>query len=241
MGLSILFSPQPDENTGTSAAFEYAKRASTILSNSNIDDHDERKNKKNHNIEIQRLSIDSLNSWAEEVVDNSHSNNLLEDIAHHESSSSERNHTLVIISCSADGSVDRVVRKILRSLKNTTTSENKKKKAIVLGNESHLLMKSGGSLTSMNNETAEKVEAKKLGIALLGHARCDNSANQMKDTIFNYGRKFHKCFLSLLASNSSSGKGNTSSYIQKIEVQAELDGPDVSGGFDDWLKSTFLE
>ena len=66
-------------------------------------------------------------------------------------------------------------------------------------------------------------------IAALGHARCENSANQMADTIFATTRRFDKLM-------SSSGMFvDTSLKWKRLETQVELNGPEVD--FDPWLKS----
>ena len=56
----------------------------------------------------------------------------------------------------------------------------------------------------------------------------------MKDTILNYGRKFHKCIEQLQSVSSSNSTANTS-IRERLEVQVELEGPDVPGGFDEWV------
>jgi hypothetical protein len=56
----------------------------------------------------------------------------------------------------------------------------------------------------------------------------------MKDIIFNYGRKFHKCIEQLQSVSFSNSTGNTS-VRERLEVQVELEGPDVPRGFDEWV------
>jgi len=186
MGITVFYSPQPDEQSDSSAAYEYAKRTSDLLT-------------KEHgwNIDIHRLCVDSLNSIiaCDEVVTHEEKDN---------TSTISPTCTFIILSCSADGSVDRVIRKILRNLKNCNKSQDE----------------GSPSSPKPNNES--------IAIALLGHARCDNSANQMKDTIFNYGRKFHKCIE--VATTSSE-----INVTERLEVQVELEGPDEPGGFDEWV------
>jgi len=103
--------------------------------------------------------------------------------------------TIFLISCSADGSVNRNVRKIMRKIPKDTIKPNKQSF---------------------------------FAIAALGHARCENSANQMADTIFATARRFDKVM-------SSSGMFNTSIKWKRLETQVELNGPEVD--FDPWLKS----
>lgn len=106
-----------------------------------------------------------------------------------------------IISCDADGSVHKAVRKISRELLS--------KKA-----------------TSPPQATTTQ-QYYYYAVALLGHARCENSAQQMKDTIFTAGRKFDKAL---------DGSFGTLRLGDRVEVQAELEGPDES--FDPWVKAT---
>ena len=179
MDIKVFYSPQPDELNDTSAAYEYAKRTFDTLSNKgNV-----------NNIVIQLLSVDNLNS--------------LRDVEVNPEENNSPSITFIIVSCGADGSINRVIRKIMRNLKNHKTSNDEE-----------------GGLPSNNGNIA---------IALLGHARCENSANQMKDTIFNQGRKFHKC---IEASSSS-----TLDISARLECQVELEGPDEPGGFDEWVNS----
>jgi hypothetical protein len=186
MDIVVLYSPQPDEQSESSAAYEYAKRTSHLLS----------KQHGSRNIGIHRLSVDSLNSLSDEATPEGSKT----------SNSTSPSCTFIIVSCSADGSVNRIVRKILRNLKNQKQTEDE--------------VPPSSSTPQINGNIA---------IALLGHARCDNSANQMKDTIFNHGRKFHKC---LEVANSS-----RLNVKDRLEVQVELEGPDASGGFDEWVNS----
>jgi len=174
--ITILYSPQPDEQADSSAAYQYAKRASDLLSQPETTI-----------VNITRLSLDNLKS--------------------------PRGFTLIILSCSADGSVDRTVRKLIRNMKNDTKKQEAEENGCDQV-ERHATSKLDGSIA----------------IALLGHARCDNSANQMKDTIFNHGRKFHKC----IEVHQSSSKLNTREIL---EVQVELEGPDKPGGFDEWIST----
>ena len=99
--LHIFFAPQPDEKVDSSAAYEYAKRASDLLLSNNAI-HDKPS--------IDRLSTESLSFMRNEYheVDTN-------DLASLNSSTS----ILILISCSADGSVDRIVRKLIRSMKNS--------------------------------------------------------------------------------------------------------------------------
>ena len=200
--LHIFFAPQPDEKVDSSAAYEYAKRASDLLLFNNAIQHDKPS--------IDRLSTESLSFMRNEYheVDTN-------DLASLNSSSS----ILILISCSADGSVDRIVRKLIRSMKNSSI----RSLLSVLGEKKS---------TSESVDESSLIEPKRnVAIALLGHARCDNSANQMKDTIFNHGRKFHK-------SVELQSDGTKISMGKLLEVQVELEGPDTPGGFDEWVHAS---
>ena len=198
--LHIFFAPQPDEKVDSSAAYEYAKRASDLLLSNNAIQHDKPS--------IDRLSTESLSFMRNEYheVDTN-------DLASLNSSSS----ILILISCSADGSVDRIVRKLIRSMKNSSI------RSPSVGEKNS---------TSESVDESSLIEPKRnVAIALLGHARCDNSANQMKDTIFNHGRKFHK-------SVELQSDGTKISMGKLLEVQVELEGPDTPGGFNEWVHAS---
>jgi hypothetical protein len=91
---------------------------------------------------------------------------------------------LIIVSCAADGSIHRLVRKASKRL--------------------------GGDA--------------RFAVALLGHARCDNSAKQMNQTIFGAGRRMEKT----LSNHFATIQG-------RLETQVELVGPEQD--FDPWLES----
>mmetsp|Transcript_23012 Transcript_23012/g.38038 ORF Transcript_23012/g.38038 Transcript_23012/m.38038 type:complete len:230 (-) Transcript_23012:183-872(-) len=104
---------------------------------------------------------------------------------------------LFVVSCAADGSVHRNVRKFMRSLKDRDESKS--------------------SVTDNNNFYA---------LALLGHARCDNSSKQMDGTIYGTGRKFDKALSAVFSSKIT---------FDRCETQAELEGPETL--FDPWVKT----
>jgi hypothetical protein len=174
MDVTICFAPQPDEHESSSAALEYAHRAAQNLQSLLSQEY---------TIKTIRLSENSL------------------DLLRHEEGGGTPSCIILILSCSADGSVDRPVRKIIRSLK----ADAKENKIVET------------TPTTITNQSI-------IAIALLGHARCENSANQMKETIFIHGRKLHQCI-------------PRSVVKKKLEIQVELDGPDAPGGFDDWIHS----
>lgn len=191
--LTLFYAPQPDENCEASAAYEYARRASDQLSARNYDGQ----------VFIHRLSLDSLDGLLVAPTAGADGNT--------SPTITAPKTAIILLSCSADGSVDRTVRKLVRHLKQD------------------LQLYSSGQCSS-SSETSS-LPHKVIAIALLGHARCANSANQMKGTIFNHGRKFQQS-VSEIADICSSAV-----VKEMIEIQVELEGPDAPGGFDDWLHS----
>ena len=188
MKTKVVYAPQADEPQESSAAHEYAQRISSLVEDSADSSNASDDVSSNANaIVVERLTLESL-----DFLMKGDGGEDEETIAQH----------IFIISCAADGSVDRIVRKLIRSLKNST---------------------SGGIST----------QRPKVAIALLGHARCENSANQMKDTIFGSGRKFCRAVKSLLEVD---GDKNANDSFSTLEVQVELEGPDAAGGFDDWVR-----
>jgi hypothetical protein len=174
--VSVFYAPQPEESPDSSASYEFAKRINELHGQK----HGERDQKMN--ITINRLDMDSIGSM----------------ISSNDDKAEEDQLCIFLVSCSADGSVDRIVRKLVRSMKDSETpgEENRKRQ---------------------NHYCA---------IALLGHARCENSAQQMKDTIFSNGRKFRQAIV------RQSSKEGVNTDARMLELQAELEGP---GGFDEWI------
>ena len=117
---------------------------------------------------------------------------------------------MFLISCSADGSVERSVRKIMRKLSKKQEDDD-------------------------NNEDDMSTKAY-YAVALLGHARCENSANQMSDTIFGTGRRFEKALES--SSEFSSSSSTAGPCTSRLETQVELRGPEEE--FDPWVKDLLL-
>eukprot|EP00527_Entomoneis_sp_CCMP2396_P008265 CAMPEP_0198142904 /NCGR_PEP_ID=MMETSP1443-20131203/5578_1 /TAXON_ID=186043 /ORGANISM="Entomoneis sp., Strain CCMP2396" /LENGTH=188 /DNA_ID=CAMNT_0043806027 /DNA_START=54 /DNA_END=620 /DNA_ORIENTATION=- len=173
--VSVFYAPQPEEPPDSSASYEFAKRINAVYGQKD-GEHDQKMN-------ITRLDMDSIGSMIS-------SNDDIE--------AEEDQLCIFLVSCSADGSVDRTVRKLVRSMKDSeTTGEDNRKR--------------------QNHYCA---------IALLGHARCENSAQQMKDTIFFNGRKFRQAIV------RQSSKEGVNTDARMLELQAELEGP---GGFDEWI------
>ena len=173
--VSVFYAPQPEESPDSSASYEFANRINEVHGQK----HDQQMN-----ITINRLNVDNIGS----MVSSTNDNDEVE----------EDQLCLFLVSCSADGSVDRIVRKLVRSMKdNETTAEENPKR-----------------------------QKRYCAIALLGHARCENSAQQMKDTIFSNGRKFRQAIV------RKASKEGVNTDARQLEFQAELEGP---GGFDDWI------
>jgi hypothetical protein len=176
--VSVFYAPQPEESPDSSASYEFANRINEL--------HGQKHGEHDHqqmNITVNRLSVDSVGT----IVSSD------DDIEAEEDQLS-----IFLISCSADGSVDRIVKKLVRSMKDSETT----------------------------GEENPKRQKHYCAIALLGHARCENSAQQMKDTIFSNGRKFQQAVV------RKSLKEGVNMDARKLEVQAELEGP---GAFDEWI------
>lgn len=193
--VSVFYSPQPDEPQDSSASYEYAKRINELHGQQHVD-----KDGCQINVTVTPLNVDSIDN-----IFSFNDNN----------ETKEEDHQLCIflISCSADGSVDRIVRKLVRCMKSSETNP-------------------GGEETTAKNSEEEKDPKEQkhyCAIALLGHARCENSAQQMKDTIFSNGRKFHQAIV------RKALKEGENAVSRKLEIQAELEGPDTPRGFDEWI------
>ena len=134
MNLNFFYAPQPDENYESSAAYEYARRASDQFSGGNHD----------RQVFIHRLSLDSLDDLftpttvaAGKACESNPPSITAPTIS------------IILLSCSADGSVDRTVRKIVRNLKQ------------------NLKQISSGEFSTRSTSSFPG----KVAIALLGHAK----------------------------------------------------------------------
>ena len=170
--LQIWYSPLPEEehDPEASAAREFANRVHVVVPSSSCDD-----------VRVDMLDLEKLQAAVAATTTNSLQSY---QVLH-----------LFILSCDADGSVHRAVRKISREF-----SKN-----------------SGG-------EASPKNQQHQYAVALLGHARCENSAQQMKDTIYGGGRKLDAA----LQKNSM-----LVPLISRLELQAELENPATT--FDPWI------
>jgi len=173
--VNILYSPPPD---GDDASSTYTNRAVEYLTS------------------IKEVSL----GYVGPLQVNDDKGSLPWYIEENETTDEDTVITIFLISCSADGSVHRNVRKIMRKIPKDRAKPN--------------------------NDNKQQCY---YAIAALGHARCENSANQMADTIFATARRFDKLM-------SSSGLFvDTSLKWKRLETQVELRVPEVD--FDPWLKS----
>ncbi len=125
------------------------------------------------------------------------------------SSGSEKNinkQIVFLISCGPDGSVHRSVRKTTKWIKE---QEGK----IQVG-------------TGSDEKQSIPVTA---GIALLGHAVCKTSAEQMEDEVYSSGRRLAKAIQRI----SDQPKSSDPPYL--LETQIELESPEEK--FDGWITS----
>lgn len=112
-----------------------------------------------------------------------------------------------LISCGPDGSVHRSVRKTTKWIK-----EQKAKTKIKDDSD---------NTTSSTCTTA--------AVALLGHAVCKTSAEQMKDEVYSSGRRLAKSLQKIIVSPFQSEP----SFL--LETQIELESPEEK--FDGWITS----
>lgn len=170
--LQIWYAPLPEEELDpeASAAREFANRVQVVVPSSSCDD-----------VRVDMLDLEKLQA-AITTTNNSQTYRVLH---------------LFILSCAADGSVHRAVRKISREF----NKNNKSGEAFSTKSQQH-----------------------QYAVALLGHARCENSAQQMKDTIYAGGRKLDTS----LQKNSA-----LVSLVSRLEMQAELENPATT--FDPWI------
>jgi hypothetical protein len=209
MNISVIYCPQPDEQEDISAACEYATHILNIIN----ERYPERTTAPlAWNCACHKLELDSLQFITQvqrsEVTDCS---NLSPSLC------------ILLISCSADGSVHSTARKLARTLKNAQSPITHAKSSI------DLIPSTENSINRPNNQIA---------IALLGHARCENSAQQMKDTIFNSGRKLYKSIQHSIRMGRKDFESNCFSWYlseDRLELQVELEGPDAPGGFNEWV------
>lgn len=184
--VSIIYAPSPDESISDQeecAAFQYANRAKEAL------------------LVSPSFEENHISSWnvAISCIEESSFENILscqesENPSDENETSSPKALVLLILSCSADGSIHRSLRKATKRLGKQD-------------NRSHIIH---------------------LGVVLLGHARCDNSAKQMKQTIFGSGRRIEKTLL-------TTRNDAFVSIQERLETQVELVGPEEE--FDPWWSS----
>uniref|UniRef100_A0A7S4K9M1 Uncharacterized protein n=1 Tax=Odontella aurita TaxID=265563 RepID=A0A7S4K9M1_9STRA len=197
----ILHAPSPDAPAGgeEDASATYAHRASTILQS----------HQRGHPLvrigHVGRLSVDDGPLWVVNQGRGGYGNgNGDEQLA--ASPQEVTTVFLFVLSCSADGSIDRSVRKVARKLPSSSDGSN-------------------------DGPAARGTESvRKFAVALLGHARCENSAQQMGDTIYTAGRRFEKALLKCALFSPPSP-----TIAKRLETQAELRSPEDE--FDLWVSS----
>ena len=233
VNICVTYCPQPEEDDDSSAAYDFARRATGLaLRGETADDVLE----SNILSQIERLSVEGFENvylrdgWRSKQIDERKDvlkEETFEDGVNDSSiSSSSSILCIFLISCSADGSVDRNIRKLVRSMKNSpknihsSTDDNNNKN---------------------NNNNNSSIRTMYVATALLGHARCETSAKQMEDTIFNHGRKFHQSLLQRFPSKQEGDAEMGQETIQVLkdhfETHVELEGPDEEGGFDTWIQN----
>lgn len=109
---------------------------------------------------------------------------------------------LLLISCGPDGTVHRAVRKLTKALKEQT------------------------------QEAPGMSQDSSFAVALLGHAVCKTSAEQMNDQIFATGRRLFKLLPKCPSSSDATTKDDKTLLL---ETQVELDSPEKE--FDTWVDS----
>lgn len=195
----IIYSPLPEErNAEESASFAYARRArdrilheaAAASPSASPDDGDRPA------VEIFLLKDYLSSSVSSPSASPASDRTTTEDVR------------LLLLSCGRDGSTDRAVRQWTRRLR----EEEQEAEA---GAEETTAAAAGAS-SPAGKTTAVPFDA----VALLGHAVCRTSSEQMADEIFGPGRKLAR---RLVASTTA----------DVLEVQVELAGPEEE--FDGWL------
>ncbi|CAJ1950628.1 unnamed protein product [Cylindrotheca closterium] len=185
--VSIIYAPSPDEPIVSAdqeedcAAYQYASRAKEFLLTATVD--------KAVNVTISRIQESSF-----EDASTCQDPNILD------VDNPKKMLLVLLMSCSADGSIHRLLRKATKRLTQQDSNDG--------------------------SSSSRIIQSVPLAVVLLGHARCDNSAKQMKDTIFGSGRRIEKA---LLNTNNSPF---ASIQQDRLETQVELVGPEVD--FDPW-------
>ena len=114
-----------------------------------------------------------------------------------------------LISCGPDGSVHRSVRKTTKWIK---AQEAKTK------------------LDDSENASTASTTAV---VALLGHAVCKTSAEQMEDEVYSSGRRLAKSLQRIISPPPQTSASSALSFL--LEIQIELEPPEEK--FDGWVTS----
>ena len=131
-----------------------------------------------------------------------------------------------VISCGPDGSVHRCVRKTTKWIKEQEQNRKLKDKEKTQGEN----VCSDGTLSAMTTAM----------VALLGHAVCKTSAEQMEDEVYSSGRRLAKSLQRITAAPQPSNLSSTStepSFL--LETQVELEPPEekLDGWVASWINS----
>ena len=143
--LEIVYASLPDSSGDRSAAMEFSQRAAAAASS-----------RQGRSASIRPLRENDVAEWGREE----------------KPSGDDFNHsvTLYVVSCGPDGSVDRLVRKLARKIKDDAASLTKP------------TTKADGDADDFYRSS----------LALLGHSVCKTSAEQMHEQVFATGRRLAK-------------------------------------------------
>jgi hypothetical protein len=230
--VSIWYSPLPEDRASEgSASQEYANRIHATWS-----------------IRQRSLKINEPMLLDPDTLFSNHNNNNNNnnDVKQQQQQQQQQRHVMMfVISCAADGSVHRSVRKVMRVLKNHHPQKNNtNQQEQPEQNNNTQREESSSESPSLLPQQQQQQQVVVVAVALLGHARCENSANQMKDTIFGTGRRFVSAWSSPTATTTTTTEIvrrelATTSTSTTCETQAELEGPEKV--FDPWVESLFQE
>lgn len=132
---------------------------------------------------------------------------------------------LFLISCGPDGSVHRSVRKTTKWLKEQQQQIKSQEES---KEHEHCV-------TPKDNTTTTTTAM----VALLGHAVCKTSAEQMADEVYSSGRRLAKSIQILVPPCQSSSTRSTTAPKFLVETQIELEAPEEK--FDGWIQSWVVE
>lgn len=216
--VQIVFAPLPEEERDVerSAAKEFAARTveqfrAEIAATTGDGD-------RNTDVKIHHMADWDKEQFVASMTSPSSLNNSSDD--EKDVIGVENTVVIFLISCGPDGSVHRSVRKTTKWLK-----EQQKIKSEEESKEQE------DCVTPTNNTTTTTTTI----VALLGHAVCKTSAEQMADEVYSSGRRFVKSIQSIVPQSSST----TTAPKFVVETQIELEAPEEK--FDGWMQSWVVE